>query len=365
MALSKDERLAAARARTQHNVDSKDSYGVSGKRILDLEKVGGYKKEMFYRPKAGMNHIDFVPYVVKSDRHPDRLKVGTPDYALTLFVHRSVGAAKDNFICLNSQYGKPCPICEAREALKLDPDATKEEIAALYPKKRCWYNVIDLDSKDKNQPVQIFEESHFLFEKELLEFITAKNAFEFWDIEFGKTLEFMAAEHKSDKGNHFKYKQFYLDDRQPYGEEIYDEAYNLVDLLYIPTYEEVRNSYLGVDDSEAPVVDERPARSRGIAEERPARTRGEEAPVAEAPARSRGRNIGEEIAEETKDMYKEPEAPARSRERTRPAPAEAENRCPLGHTFGKDNNVDHVCSKCDEKLWNECGDEYDRLKAAE
>lgn len=360
--LTREERIAAARARTQHNVESKDSYGVSGKRVIDLDKVGGYKKEMFYRPKAGTNHIDFVPYVIKSDRHPDKLPVGTPDYVLTLFVHRNVGAAKDNFICLNSQYGKPCPICEAREELKHDPDATKEEVSALYPKKRCWYNVIDLDSKEKNPPVQIFEESHYLFEKELLEFVTNKNAFEFWDIELGKTLEFMASENKSEKGNHFKYKQFYLDDRPPYGEDIYEEAYNLVDMLHIPTYEEVRNSFLGVDDSEAPEpVQERPARQRGTAEERPARTRGELAEP-ERPARTRDRgNLGDEIAAETKDLYKEEPAPReRTRERTRSV--EPENKCPYNHIFGKDNQINSDCSKCDQKLWDECTAEYDRMK---
>lgn len=361
--LSKEERLAAARARTQHNVESKDSYGVSGKRILDLDKIGGYKKEMFYKPKAGTNHIDFVPYVVKSDRHPDKLPVGTPDYVLTLFVHRSVGAAKDNFICLNSQYGKPCPICEAREVLKLDPDATKEEINKLYPKKRCWYNVIDLDSKDKNQPVQIFEESHYLFEKELLEFVTNKNAFEFWDIEFGKTLEFMATENKSEFGNHMKYKQFYLDDRQPYGEDIYEEAYNLVDLLHIPTYEEIRNSYLGVDDSEAP--DEAPQRSRGTSDETPTRTRSRgEATVEETPARQRGRSLGEEIAEETKDQYKAEEAPARTRTRER-QPEPTDNPCTFGHRFGADNQKFPAdCTKCDQKLWDKCCDEYDKTTGA-
>jgi len=350
--LTRDERIAAARERTKRGIDSKDSFGVKGKQILDYEKIGGWKKELFYRPLVGMNHIDFIPYLVESDRHPQKVKPGYPDYILDVWTHRFVGASKSSFICLTQMYGKPCPICEAREKLKLDPDATKKEINKLYPKRRCWYNVINLDSKVPNQPVQIFEESHFLFEAKFLTVVNNKNEFDFWDIEEGKSIEFMTTEVKSPEGNHMDYGQFYFEKRQPYGEDIYKEAYNLVELLYIPTYEEVKAAYFDLDEEEVaekPAENTRSERSRGVVPE-------------ETPSRSRGRNELEEIAEE-KDHFKE-EAPARTRERTRPATEEA-NKCPYGHKFGVDSEkFQSDCTKCDEKIWNECADEHDRLAGA-
>ena len=357
MALTREERLEEARKRTRTNAENKDSYGVHGKTILDFEKAGGYKKDMFYKPRPGLNHIDFVPFMVKSDKHPRKVKAGNYEYILDIFVHRGVGPAKDNFICLQAQFGKPCPICEARELLKLDPEATEQEIKSLYPKARCWYNVIDLDSKDKNQPVQIFEESKFLFEKELLEYITAKNEFDYWDFEVGKTLEFFASENKSEKGSFFKYKQFHLDQRQPYGPEICDEAYDLVELLHIPTYEEVKASFLGTDINEVePAPAEAPVR---------ARTRGEAAPAPapEQPSRNRGRGIQDEIKEEQKELAQNLDT---SRRRSRPvaeAPA-GERLCSLGHKFGIDNNKNgQDCAACPAKEYDECADENDRINA--
>jgi hypothetical protein len=359
MALTREERIEEARKRTRNNVENRDSYGVHGKTILDFEKIGGYKKSMSYKPKPGLNHVDFVPFMVKSDKHPRGVKAGNYEYILDIFVHRGVGPAKDNFICLQATFGKPCPICEAREILKLDPEAKEDEIKALYPKARCWYNVIDLDSKDPNQPVQIFEESKFLFEKEMLEFITSKNEFDFWDYEVGKSLEFFASENKSDKGSYLKYKQFHLDQRPVYNPEICDEAYDLIDLLHIPTYDEVQMSFLGDDKdlqpkAQAEQPQSTPQRSRGQAVEQT---------QPEQPARQR-RTIQDEIKEEQKEMTATLD---NSRRRQRPAaPAEAvqEKLCSLGHKFGVENNVhSQDCAKCPAKEYDECADEHDRINA--
>lgn len=348
---TKEERLEAARRRTQENIENKNSFGVQGKGVLDLEKIGGYKKEMFYKPKSGMNHLDFIPYLV-TGKHPQQVKIGYPDYILDVRVHRFVGASKSTFVCLEAMYGKPCPICEAREKMKSDPDATDKEIKKLYPKRRCWYNVIDLDSKNPNQPVQIFEESHYLFEGPMLEIIKVKNNYDFWDIENGTSVEFLATEKQTPEGKHFDYGQFYFEKRQPYGDDIYKEAYNLAELLYIPSYEEVRNAFLGIDDDEElPVEEAKPVertRSRG------------EAPT-EEPQRTRSRGIGAEIADETKDQLKE-ETPARTRTR-QPVADEADNRCPFKLRFGVDSDSSKTCTQCDQKIWNECADEHDKIAA--
>ena len=346
---TREERLAAARARTQQNVDNKNSFGGAGKQVLDFDKIGGSKKEMFYKPKAGMNHIDFIPYIVKSNRHPQKVQPGYPDYVLDLWVHRFVGAGKSTFICLEKMYGKPCPICEAREKMKSDPDVTDKEIKKLYPKRRCWYNVINLDSTEKTPPVQIFEESHFLFEEKFLTVVQMKNEFEYWDLEVGKTIEFMATEKSSPEGKHFDYSQFYFEKRQPYPDSIYDEAYNLVELLHIPSYEEVRNAFLGLDDD----IEE------SLEEEPPARTRERNRPSEQPAERERpSRNLQDEMADEPNPYEQEAEQP-RTRER-RPAPQN--DSCPFNHKFGEDSNKFSDCNKCDEALWNRCSDEYEKTR---
>jgi len=50
--MNAEERRRKIRERTQKNYDTKDQGGYTpGKSILNLEIVGGYKKEMFYRPE--------------------------------------------------------------------------------------------------------------------------------------------------------------------------------------------------------------------------------------------------------------------------------------------------------------------------
>ena len=100
-------------------------------------------------------------------------------------------------------------------------------------------------------------------------------------------------------------------------------------------------------------MDEETPESVTEEEEPPKRTRNRE-PEPEQPRRQR--NLGEEIAEETKEQYEE-----RPR-RQRAEPPKEENKCPFGHKFGTDNdNMGEDCTKCDQKIWNECADEHDRL----
>lgn len=358
MSLTREQRLEAARARTQQNIDNKNSFGVSGKQPIDWDKVGGWKKERMYKPKAGMNHIDFIPYVVSTDKHPQRIKKGYPDYILDLFVHRFVGASKSTFVCLEKMYGKPCPICEHRESLRNDPDVTDDDIKKLYPKRRCWYNVINLDLPEKEQEVQIFEESHFLFEAKFLDVINVKNEFSFWDIEEGKSIEFMATEKKSPQGSHMDYSQFFFEKRPPYNESVYDEAYKLDELLYIPTYDEVKAAFLGLDEEE--LSDSTPQ------EDRPSRRREHESEEAPAQSRRRRESVPEEdnpFKENLPETFDQPET-SRRRERSREETPKEENKCPFGHRFGHDNEkfaAEGHCTQCDQKIWNECADEHDRI----
>jgi hypothetical protein len=336
---TREERLAAAKARSEENFESKDSGGFRGKQLLDLSKFGGWKKEMFYRPKTGgMNHVDFIPYIVTTDKHPKKLRKGEYDYVLDVWVHRFVGASKGTFLCLSKMYGKPCPICEERERLERDPGSTKKEIDSLKPKHRCIYNVINTDLPEREQKVQLFDESHYLFEDKLLTIMKVKNEFTFWDYEDGKNIEFMASEKTSPEGKHNDYGQFYFLNRKPYPESICKEAFPLDEMLNIPTYDEVKIAFLSLDSEEFEGEPERPREPE-----------------------TKERDIRDDIREETKDIYAD--SPRRERVRRDPEP---ENECPFGHVFGEDNEKfikERHCTKCDQEVWNKCAALFDKINA--
>ena len=349
MAMSREERIKQAEERAKKSYETKDQGGFSGKQLLDLSEFGGYKKDMFYRPVKGTNHIDIIPYIVSTDKHPEGLKKGEQDYKVDVWVHRFVGASKSTFLCLQKMYGKPCPICEAAEALRRDPDADENQVKALYPKRRCYYNVINLDSKNKDQPVQIFEESHYLFERKLITQVGNKNEYAFFDIEEGKSIEFEAEEKTSPVGKSFEYGQFYFEKRPKYTEAIFKEAYPLDKMIHIPTYDEVRNTFLSID------VDEE--------EEAPARTRTRESEPEEAPRSRRREPEPEEnpFQENLPEGFDE-EKPRRTR--SREVEPEEENKCPFNHRFGYDNEKfakEKHCTACDEKIWDECAVLHDKL----
>jgi len=337
--VSREEQKKAARERVQKNFDEKDTGNFSGKQILDLSKIGGYKKELFFKPKEGNNLVDIIPYLVSTDRHPQKVKKGYPDYVLDLWIHRRVGPSEGSYICLQKMYGTACPICEEREELRKNPDTSEDEIKALYPKRRCWYNVINLNLPEKEQVVQIFEESHFLFEKELLEEAgSSKEGFiPFFDIEDGKSIEFRTAEEKSKMGKFFKYKKISFVKRPKYGEDIYDLAYSLDSIYHIPTYEEVRNAFYGVPEE---TVDEMSAEAD------------KEEKAVEEPKR---------IIRRTAEPEEEPVEEKPKRVRKQIAKEEPKGVCPQGLTFGKDNDEDPKCGSCDNETWEKCADARDQM----
>lgn len=353
MALTREERLRAAQERTQTNIEHKDTGGFQGKQVLDYSKIGGWKRELFYKPKVGMNHIDIIPYIVSTDKHPGKVRPGYPDYVLDVWVHRFVGASKSTFLCLQQMYGKPCPICEERERMKNDPTLPEDEYKKLFPKRRGIYNIINVDLPEREQKVLLFEEVFPWFEASMLEVVKYKNEFTFWDIEEGKTIEFMLTEKKTPMGVSNTYGQFNFLPRQPYMESAYDAAYKLDDLLVIPSYEEVRAAFLSLDESEEqakPAVQEQ---GDGVLR----RSVPVEVPVSESVTEPRTPFGKDQIP------YDIPEERS-ARRRERATATSTENLCPYGHKFGVDNDLygrEGHCTSCDQKVWNACANEKDKL----
>jgi len=323
--MTKEERRQALRDRTTSNIKNKDSSGVQGKRILDLSE---YKDVTFYKPKKGTNSLDIIPYLVSTERHPQGLKVGQEDYVLDVWVHGWVGPGEDSFLCLKKTFGKPCPICEEIANLMQGENPNKKQIKSMQAKRRCFYNVIDLDDRDKEEVIQLFEVSHFLFEKELLE--EAETAEEeviiFSDIEEGRTIRCRASQETMEGGKpFFKFKSFSFGRRKKaYKESIIEKSYPLDALLIIPAYEEVKNAFFGIDDD------------------------------GEANEHKDQENEGE--AEDTRGDSR--------RERRDREPKKSKTACPHNHTYGTDcDEYREDCDDCD--VWDKCADERDRLNDKE
>ena len=257
--ISKEERRKALQERTNKNVQNsgKSEFGA---RYLSTT---GYDEVKWFKPQSKVkNCIDILPYVITTKNHPQGMKIGYEDYLLDLFVHKNVGPRDDSFICLSKNFGKPCPICE--EMARLSKEGKDDEAKAIKPSRRAVYNVIDLNNPDEG--IQLFDVSHWLFEKELTEELkgcyTDGEIPIFSDLEEGMSIKFRGSD-KVFKGNKYlEYKTFSFEDRdEDYDDKILDEVYPLDAMLVIPTYEEVYASFYGEDaDEEEEEVEEKPAR---------------------------------------------------------------------------------------------------------
>lgn len=324
------ERREALRNRTRDNVKTKDSGGAQSKRAMQFPSGTN-----FYKVKKGRNSIDILPFIIKTNHHPQKMKPGYEDYILDVFVHTKIGPGEDTVVCLKKTFGKPCPICEEQADLRQNksiPDhQLKKQLNALKPTRRAVYNIIDLEEPEKG--VQIWEVSHFLFEKELLEEAeTAESeVVTFADLKDGRSINFRATEESIDTSTFFKYKSISFQKREPYAEDILNETYSLDSYLVIPSYEEVQKLFLGIFDEEEDDDEKK-----------------EEASPRESNIR---RTAVQRTAKDTTDEDMEEETP---KEKVSTKITSGKKRCQYGHTFGDDCDTMKECKDCED--WNDCAD---------
>lgn len=236
--------------RYQASYESKGSSGgKSG--VMDYKKVDGDVE--FFSPKEGRNRINIIPYTIKTKNHPlvrrGEFEIGDKDYVMDIYTHRGVGPSEASVICLKSTYGKPCPICEY--AAQLKKQGKEDEAGALKPSRRVFYNVQDCKNPDK---LLVFEASHFLFEKELID--EARDDEEggfvdFADEESGKEIKFRCL--KVSKGGYEfnEFKSFSFEDRdENIPDELLESAISFDEIMNVPTYEEVEKILHGEDDDD-------------------------------------------------------------------------------------------------------------------
>ncbi|MCP4336625.1 MAG: hypothetical protein GY679_02110 [Mycoplasma sp.] len=321
--------------RQKKNVEQRDSKGgVTGKRYASFPEG-----TEFYKTEVGNNKISIVPYEIETNNHPGNdLKKGDLDYLLDIHVHSFIGLNGDSFLCPKKNYGKPCPICEENQ--KLYDEGDTDSAKKLLPKRRAIYNVID----EKDGKNKVFDVSHFLFEKEMMEKIAAleedNEVVNPSDEEDGNIIKFRATEKKATGYSFQEYKDFTFLDREPLEEEDIDAALNLDKYLVIPKYDEMYVSLHGEspndsDDEENEVVEEE---------------------VEERPRKSKRRKTEE--VDESDDLAKHKKEMKKNRKKKRPV-------CPDDDmTFGQDFGVDSdFCDDCDFR--EECEEKTDEYEDEE
>lgn len=234
--------------RVEESYNSKESSG-KFKSILNKEAMGSIK---VWKCTEDEHFINIIPYVA-GKRNPN-VKEGKWAYNLDIYVHRKVGMNEDSYICLQRSYGKDCPICEEQARLRKTEDYDEAYAKSLNPTRRVLYNIECLDSeKETRVGIQLFEVSHWLFEKELAEISKKPKGggfVLFSDPDEGKTLCFRK---KGNGPTNTEYKGFQFTDRdEPISDDIIDAALCLDAIIHIPTYEEVKKAFFGgnIDDDE-------------------------------------------------------------------------------------------------------------------
>jgi len=313
---------------------------------------------MFKETPGGRAKLDFLPYVVTSDKHMDRnekVEIAVPGeiwYKAPYKLHRKIGANDDSFVCLTT-IGKKCPICEYRAKLTKESDGSqeaKDQIVALRPSLRNLYYVVPIGMKDFEEKPHIWDISQAMFQKLLNTELEEKPENEiFPDLEEGLTLSLRFSSETIGKSKPFaETSRIDFDDRdEAYEDSMLDKLASLDNCFKILSYKELDAIFLELDPEdvheetketvreEAPLrkrkkaeeeeeVEEKPARrSRAVVDEdeveAPVRTRKPAAEVAdedEAPVRRRRPVVEEEEEVEEK--------PVRTKRAPAPEPVEEE-----------------------------------------
>lgn len=367
--LSTKEQREALRRKQDSDVASRDSsnFGCS---FLDTSK---YPDVKWFNPKGKKTYkLDILPYQIKTKNHPQGMKPGLLDYVLDVWVHRRIGPAKKDFICLANSFGKPCPICEEKE-IQRKGGADKEDLKKFNASRRVVYNVVDTD--DSESEVQLFSTSHFLFAKEMLESITVAEAetgekIYVADLEDGKTIKFRTAEEKSKEGSYVRFKDFSIVDREDsYDEDTMEQVYPLDALLVIPTYDEVKAAFFSEVDEEEEDDEEEEEGDEDDGDDSDDDDDEEDGDEDEdgEDDDDDDEEDDEDEEEEVKPAKKGKKAPKKEiepdddieEEEEEKSPKKSDSlkkkKCPHGFKFGIDTDKKKECRKC--KVWEECDDE--------
>lgn len=342
---------------------SKDGGSSSKGGVINYRKHDG--EIAFFSPTEGKHRINIIPYTIKSKNHPlvkrGEAEIGEMDYVMDFFVHRGVGPSEKSVLCLKNTYGKPCPICEHAAALR--KSGKEKEANALKASRRVAYNIEDLKEPGK---VKVFETSHYLFEKELIEEARDDEEggfIDFADPEEGKEIKFRATKVKKGELEFTEFKSFSFEDRdEKIDDELLEKAISFDEILTVPTYEEVEKILYGDEEDDE---DEKPAKKSDDEDEEDDEE--EEKPVKKPSKKSEPVDDDEDEEDEKPVKKSKPKAEPEDDDEDEEEEEEEEEKpakksesksskdcgeCPYHHKYGTDCDETDDCDDCD--IWHKC-----------
>jgi hypothetical protein len=350
----------------------------------DLQEVN------YWNCEEGDHDIDVIPYIAgPNDPHKEE---GEWTYVLEVFEHRDVGGEEGkSMICLLKTFGLPCPICEHRQQLvkeEADEDVIKALRTSKYP--RSIYNVVVYDTeKEEDKGVQVFHTSHWLMERHMVKLAESNRrdielghpAFKFFaDPDEGYSIRFT----RTGKSQNTQFLAHQLVERNyVISDEILEQAYQLDQLIHVPTYEEVYEAYWNEkypgdgEESEASATRAPRGESRRGGRREQVQGESEEGgevdytpPKQQRTAGGKGRGRGgasspPATTRATRGAAKGRGAPPKrgKQKQEEPAPEEEERSCPGGGEFGVSAYELPHCEKCD--IWEPCYELNKKLLAQE
>ena len=328
------------------------------KKIFDASKVGNGKIKLEqFKPHLGINKIDIIPFNA-GPLHPfvatGQCKEGDTVYSLDYYVHKSIGPAKQDFICLK-QYGKRCPLCEETSRLykAATNDEQKKAAGKVRNKRRCIYIVHDLiDDK-----IGYFDVAWFSFEKLVNSRASLRNdpvtngPINPFDWETGKTICFKTVKDKYEGSEFNKIDEgsFDLLDRPPLTDAILEYSTDL-------------SAGLILDDESAmdavlcgkPIV-VKPTETQTTPAQNPIPSQSQPAPVQESVPQTPTENLASQAL--NAQATSQPSFDNMQNVATPNTPCDGcDNTCPFGHNWGDANNQPEPpeCGTC--QLWDKCID---------
>jgi hypothetical protein len=223
-----------------------------GVRAIDMSKIA---KERIYTPQIG-SYVDLhiIPAPITNPNHPDVLNgkyaVGDWVFSTDLWVHRGVGAGRDDIICPKKNFHRPCPICE--KSNQLYQAGRIDDSKSLKLTRRSWLNVVICDPQGNAlSDVLAWEVSYALFTSKLLEAAMAeqrgRGVTPFADPQNGSIITFHIIEESIGKNKFADYDSFRLTKRaNPISDEVLMRAISFDSLMQVQDEKFIENILQGV-----------------------------------------------------------------------------------------------------------------------
>jgi hypothetical protein len=247
----------------------------------------------------GVMPMDFVPYVVTTDNHPEGIKKGDIWWRRKYAIHRNIGVEMKAYVCRKT-INEKCPICDHMAPLYKKYKDNEAEITAKKAKDRDLYPVLCDDGI-----VRILDISWHNFTKQLGDETSesgVEDYVDFFELHGGYTVHVRWTEEVWGDNTFHKAGRIDFEKRADLDDNILQKVPALDEVFTVLSYEELEVIFLEIPPDQV--------------------TGGTEKVDDPAPVKTDDPN----------------------------------ERCPSGGVFGKDADQLTVCQKCPNDLWNQCMD---------